>query len=191
MKFLEVGIYCFDHYYGNKLTKIWVTPPIRRLLRTSDFVFHKSSIVCLYCFVSIIRHTWISVLFLAHYIRHHRKSFREGLNFFFSLICVPSGPTLPMESLNWVTEYAAFAVMLGLSMMVGLYFGCVAKQQNTVADYLLGGRHMSVFPITMSLIARYIHDPGGVILDNCGNFFLITFISNWNIERSGKGGGGI
>lgn len=45
--------------------------------------------------------------------------------------------------------------MLGLSVLVGLYYGLVAKQ-NTVTDYLLGGKHMSVFPITMSLIARYV-----------------------------------
>lgn len=56
--------------------------------------------------------------------------------------------------LSWMAEYAAFAVMLGLSMMIGLYYGCVEAKQNTVNDYLLGGKHMSVFPITMSLIAR-------------------------------------
>ncbi|XP_001948596.2 sodium-coupled monocarboxylate transporter 1 [Acyrthosiphon pisum] len=45
--------------------------------------------------------------------------------------------------------------MLGLSVVIGLYYGCVSKQ-NTVADYLLGGKHMSVFPITMSLVASHI-----------------------------------
>lgn len=59
-----------------------------------------------------------------------------------------------MEELSWMAEYAAFAVMLGLSMIIGLYYGCVDGKQNTVSDYLLGGKHMSVFPITMSLIAR-------------------------------------
>ncbi|VVC39883.1 Sodium/solute symporter [Cinara cedri] len=58
--------------------------------------------------------------------------------------------------LSWMAEYAAFAVMLGLSMMIGLYYGCVEAKQNTVNDYLLGGKHMSVFPITMSLIASHI-----------------------------------
>ncbi|KAF0734737.1 sodium-coupled monocarboxylate transporter 1-like [Aphis craccivora] len=60
-----------------------------------------------------------------------------------------------MENVNWMAEYAAFVVMLGLSVVIGLYYGCFSKQ-NTVSDYLLGGKHMSVFPITMSLIASHI-----------------------------------
>ncbi|CAI6360553.1 unnamed protein product [Macrosiphum euphorbiae] len=60
-----------------------------------------------------------------------------------------------MEQLNWMAEYAAFIIMLGLSVVIGLYYGCVSKQ-NTVSDYLLGGKHMSVFPITMSLVASHI-----------------------------------
>ncbi|XP_060833760.1 sodium-coupled monocarboxylate transporter 1-like [Rhopalosiphum padi] len=60
-----------------------------------------------------------------------------------------------MENMNWVAEYAAFVIMLGLSVVIGLYYGCFSKQ-NTVSDYLLGGKHMSVFPITMSLIASHI-----------------------------------
>lgn len=69
-----------------------------------------------------------------------------------------------MEQLSLVAEFAAFAVMLGLSVVIGLYYGCVEGKQNTVSDYLLGGKHMSVFPITMSLIARYFcndRDGGG------------------------------
>lgn len=60
-----------------------------------------------------------------------------------------------MEQLNWMAEYAAFVIMLGLSVVIGLYYGCISKQ-NTVNDYLLGGKHMSVFPITMSLVASHI-----------------------------------
>lgn len=59
-----------------------------------------------------------------------------------------------MMVLSWMVEYAAFAVMLGLSVVIGLYYGCVEGKQNTVSEYLLGGKHMSVLPITMSLIAR-------------------------------------
>lgn len=57
--------------------------------------------------------------------------------------------------LTWMAEYVAFAIMLGVSIIIGLYYGCVEAKQNTVNEYLLGGKHMSVFPITMSLIARY------------------------------------
>jgi Na+/proline symporter len=59
-----------------------------------------------------------------------------------------------LVQLKWPVECAAFVIMLALSMSVGLYYGCVQGKQNTISEYLLGGRHMSVFPITMSLIAR-------------------------------------
>ncbi|XP_050537051.1 sodium-coupled monocarboxylate transporter 2-like isoform X2 [Daktulosphaira vitifoliae] len=58
--------------------------------------------------------------------------------------------------LSWAAEYAAFACMLGISILIGLYYGFVERKQSTVNDYLLGGKHMSVFPITMSLIASHI-----------------------------------
>jgi Na+/proline symporter len=60
-----------------------------------------------------------------------------------------------MEQLNWTVECVAFVIMIGLSVVVGLYYGCVQGKQNTVSEYLLGGRHMAVLPITMSLITRY------------------------------------
>lgn len=58
------------------------------------------------------------------------------------------------DDMNWMAECVAFAIMLGLSVMVGLYYGCVEGKQNTVSEYLLGGKNMTVFPVTMSLIAR-------------------------------------
>lgn len=60
-----------------------------------------------------------------------------------------------MQVTSLLAEYAAFAVMLGLSVIIGLYYGCVKGEQNTVKEYLLGSKHMSVFPIAVSLIARY------------------------------------
>lgn len=51
-------------------------------------------------------------------------------------------------------EYTVFGSLLGLSALIGLYYGCVKGNQNTVTEYMLGGKKMSVFPIAMSLIAR-------------------------------------
>jgi Na+/proline symporter len=59
-----------------------------------------------------------------------------------------------MEQLNLMAECSAFAIMICLSAIVGLYYGCVERKQNTVSDYLLGGRDMTLIPITISLIAR-------------------------------------
>lgn len=52
-------------------------------------------------------------------------------------------------------DYVVFAVMLLLSALIGIYFAFFAKQkQNTTAEYLLGGKKIGIFPISMSLIAR-------------------------------------
>ncbi|KAL1129074.1 hypothetical protein AAG570_013606 [Ranatra chinensis] len=46
--------------------------------------------------------------------------------------------------------------MLGLSAIIGIYFGCIKGGQDTISGYLLGGKKMPIFPISMSLIASYI-----------------------------------
>lgn len=54
-------------------------------------------------------------------------------------------------------NYTVFGVMLGLSALIGVYFGFFAKkkQDNTV-EYLLGSKKMNFFPIAASLIASHI-----------------------------------
>jgi len=48
-----------------------------------------------------------------------------------------------------------FGGMLLLSALIGVYFAFFAKQkQNTTNEYLMGGKTMGIFPISMSLIAR-------------------------------------
>lgn len=54
-------------------------------------------------------------------------------------------------------DYAVFAGMLLLSALIGIYFAFFAKKkQNTVQEYLLGGKEMGIFPISMSLVASSI-----------------------------------
>ncbi|XP_054287715.1 sodium-coupled monocarboxylate transporter 1-like [Macrosteles quadrilineatus] len=55
---------------------------------------------------------------------------------------------------NWI-EYLVFGTMLLLSLLIGVYFGWI-KKQDTVAEYLLGGKKMGVFPVTISLVASHI-----------------------------------
>lgn len=58
-----------------------------------------------------------------------------------------------------VPDYLAFALMLVVCALIGVYFGFIekkpAKKCDEESDYLVGGRQMKVIPITMSLIARY------------------------------------
>lgn len=52
-------------------------------------------------------------------------------------------------------DYLVFGGMLFVSAMIGVYFAFFAKQkQNTTHEYLMGGKTMGIFPISMSLIAR-------------------------------------
>jgi Na+/proline symporter len=51
-------------------------------------------------------------------------------------------------------DYCVFSGMLVISVLIGVYFGCLTGGQNSVAEYLLGSKAMQTFPITMSLISR-------------------------------------
>jgi solute carrier family 5 (sodium-coupled monocarboxylate transporter), member 8/12 len=71
-----------------------------------------------------------------------------------------------MESLNDVAlhlqrfsafDYVFFLFMLFLCILIGLYFGFVKKKEASAeSEYLMGGRKMSVFPISLSLVASFI-----------------------------------
>jgi solute carrier family 5 (sodium-coupled monocarboxylate transporter), member 8/12 len=62
---------------------------------------------------------------------------------------------LPSRFFSWL-DYSVFGGMLLASALIGIYFAFFAKQkQNTTAEYLMGGKTMGIFPISMSLIARY------------------------------------
>ncbi|XP_026465208.1 LOW QUALITY PROTEIN: sodium-coupled monocarboxylate transporter 1-like [Ctenocephalides felis] len=54
-------------------------------------------------------------------------------------------------------DYSVFGFMLVVSALVGVYFAFFAKEkQNNTQQYLMGGKTMGIFPISMSLIASYI-----------------------------------
>lgn len=54
-----------------------------------------------------------------------------------------------------IFDYIVFAAMLIVSSIIGIYFAFFAKvKQNTTSEYLMGGKTMGIFPISMSLIAR-------------------------------------
>ncbi|XP_077301640.1 sodium-coupled monocarboxylate transporter 1-like [Arctopsyche grandis] len=59
-----------------------------------------------------------------------------------------------MQKFGWV-DYIVFVLMLALSAFVGIYWGFF-KKQTSQQDYLMGGRNMKVFPVSMSLVASFI-----------------------------------
>lgn len=52
----------------------------------------------------------------------------------------------------WI-DYLVFVFMLSICGGVGVYFGFI-KKQKSAQDYLMGGRNMSLVPVTFSLVAR-------------------------------------
>lgn len=63
--------------------------------------------------------------------------------------------SVPNDRFFDTLDYVIFGIMLLLSALIGVYFAFFAKQkQNSTAEYLMGGKKMGVFPISMSLIAR-------------------------------------
>ena len=49
-------------------------------------------------------------------------------------------------------EYVVFALVLLLSVAIGIYFWY--KGQKNMEEFLLGGRKMGVFPMSISLAVR-------------------------------------
>ena len=56
-------------------------------------------------------------------------------------------------SFSWY-DYILFGIMLGVSALIGIYFGCFGTKQSTANEYLMGDKKMKVFPISVSLVAR-------------------------------------
>lgn len=59
-----------------------------------------------------------------------------------------------MRHFTWV-DYFVFSIMLGLCMAIGIYYSLMRSTYNS-QDYLVGGRTMKTFPVSMSLIARLL-----------------------------------
>lgn len=63
---------------------------------------------------------------------------------------------LHLQRFSW-PDYGLFSFMLFLCILIGLYFGFVKHHtDDTEAEYLVGNRSMHFFPISLSLIARFV-----------------------------------
>lgn len=54
-----------------------------------------------------------------------------------------------------IWDYTVFAFMLVACGFVGIYFGFIKKSSGE-DEYLVGGRNMKTFPVSLSLIASFI-----------------------------------
>lgn len=58
------------------------------------------------------------------------------------------------SALGWL-DLGVFGAMLGLSALIGVYFALTSKQ-DSAKEYLMGGKNMGMFPVSISLIARFV-----------------------------------
>lgn len=62
-------------------------------------------------------------------------------------------------------DYGVFGFMLIACGFVGIYFGFI-KKSSGVDEYLVGGRNMKTFPVSLSLIASFISGRKYLFLNN-------------------------
>ncbi|KAJ8967444.1 hypothetical protein NQ317_015255 [Molorchus minor] len=86
-------------------------------------------------------------------------------------------------------DYILFTTMLSISGVIGIYFGCCGKKQDTTKEYLLGGKNMKVVPIAISLVASHtsgitllalpadIYVYGASYWLGCISMFILAFIT--------------
>ena len=75
------------------------------------------------------------------------------MNFSSTVANATEGPMAGRNSFTTL-DYSFFGALLGLSAAIGIYYGFFSKhKQNTTKEYILGGKTMSTFPISVSLVA--------------------------------------
>lgn len=54
---------------------------------------------------------------------------------------------------TWL-DFLLFGLLLGSSALIGIYFGYCGKKENTINEYLLGGKSMNAVLVAISLVSR-------------------------------------
>ncbi|KAJ8319211.1 hypothetical protein KUTeg_004302, partial [Tegillarca granosa] len=55
-----------------------------------------------------------------------------------------------------VIDYVVFAITLGLSASIGLFYAIKDRRSQDTEDFLLGGRSLHVIPVSLSLLSSFI-----------------------------------
>lgn len=53
-----------------------------------------------------------------------------------------------------ILDYMIFGLTLGVSIIIGIYFGCFGSKQKSANEYLYGTGNMKPLPIGLSLYSR-------------------------------------
>lgn len=56
-----------------------------------------------------------------------------------------------------VVDYVVFSIMLMISALIGIWYGCgPGGKQKTTAEYLLGDRRMKSWPVAISILVSFL-----------------------------------
>lgn len=78
-----------------------------------------------------------------------------------------------------VVDYVVFSIMLLISALIGMWYGCrPGGKQKTTAEYLLGDREMKTWPVAISVLvsflsALYLLGLPGEIYTNGTQFYVL------------------
>jgi len=53
-------------------------------------------------------------------------------------------------------EYVVFVLVLIASLGIGVFYGFFGKKNRTNEEFLMAGRSMNIFPVTLSLICSFV-----------------------------------
>lgn len=59
------------------------------------------------------------------------------------------------NTFHWA-DYFIFIAVLIISAAIGVFYAVRDKRKQSTANFLLGGRRMSLFPVTLSLMASFL-----------------------------------
>ena len=63
--------------------------------------------------------------------------------------------TTSISSFHWV-DYLIFILVLVISTAIGIFFAWKDRRKQNADDFLLGGRKMGIFPVSLSLMATLL-----------------------------------
>ena len=59
-----------------------------------------------------------------------------------------------MNRFKW-PDYVVFVSILVISVLIGIFHGCLGNRNKSSTDYLLGGRRMNWLPVALSIIVTF------------------------------------
>lgn len=64
--------------------------------------------------------------------------------------------SMMVEDRFGILDYTVFVALLLVSGGIGVYYAFAGGRQQTTAEFLLGGRSLGVFPVSLSIFSSFV-----------------------------------